>query len=78
MENLDTAQYYGTSYMLTTPSMSTASIPQYEILYFAEDASNTTTTCFRPIEPTAIIEAAKLFGKEIQHSPDYVVRTLLE
>ena len=80
LENLDPAQYYGSTDMSTTPSLKTPSIEVWtahnRIVLTYEGPVNPIS--IRPTETPAIVEKVRLYGNEIQIVSDYVVRTLFE
>ena len=78
LENLDPAQYYGSTEMSTTSSMTTLSIEDgtaHKPIVLTDDL---TRISVRPTEPPAIVERVRTFGNEIQNLPDNVVRSLFE
>ena len=80
LENFDRAQYYGSTDMSTTPSMTTPSIEDgtaHNLIVLTDEAPITPISV-RPTEPPAIVERVHPFGNEIQNLPDHVVRTLFE
>ena len=80
LENFDPAQYYGSTDMSTTPSMTTPSIEDgtaHNPIVLTDEAPITPISV-RPTEPPAIVERVRPFGNEIQNLPDHVVRTLFE
>ena len=79
LENFDPAQYYGSSDMSTTPSMTTPSIEEGTAHnpIFLSDVSNTPVT----VQPTQLpgrIKRQRGFGNEIQNLPEFVIETLFE
>ena len=79
LENFDPAQYYGSTDMTTTPSMTTPSIEEGTAHnpIFLSDVPNTPVT----VQPTQLpggIEGQRGFGNEIQNLPEYVIETLFE
>ena len=78
--NFDPAQYYGSTDMSTTPSMTTPSIEDGTAHnpIVLNDEAPITPISVRPTEPPAIVEKVRPFGNEIQNLPDHVVRTLFE
>ena len=79
LENFDPAQYYGSTDMSTTPSMTTPSIEEGTAHnpIFLSDVPNTPVT----VQPTQLpgrIERQRSFGNEIQNLPEYVIETLFE
>ena len=79
-QNLDPAQYYGSTDISTTPSMTTHSIEDgtaHNPILLTEENS-TTSISVQPIDPPVIFERSRHFGNEIQNLPEYVVRTLFE
>ena len=78
-ENFDSSQYYGSTDMSTTPSMTTPSIEEgtsYNPI-FLSDLPNTPVT----VQPTQVpgrIERQSGFGNEIQNLPEYVIKTIFE
>ena len=77
LENFDPAQYYGSTDMSTTPSMTTPSIEEGTAHnpIFLSDVPNTPVT----VQPTQLPgrnERQKGFGNEIQNLPEYVIVTL--
>ena len=80
LENFDPAQYYGSTDMSTTPSMTTPSIEDgtaHNPIVLNDEAPITPINV-RPTEPPAIVEKVRPFGNEIQNLSEYVVRTLFE
>ena len=80
LENFDPAQYYGSTDMSTTPSMTTTSIEDrtaHNPIVLTDEAP-ITPIIVRPTEPPAIVERVRPFGNEIQILSEYVVRTLFE
>ena len=80
LENFDPAQYYGSTDMSTTPSMTTPSIEDgtaHNPIVLTDQAPETRISV-RPTEPPAIVERVRPFGNEIENLPDHVVRTLFE
>ena len=80
LENFDPAQYYGSTDMSTTPSMTTPSIEDgtaHNPIVLTDEVP-VTPISVRPTEPPAIVERVRPFGNEIQNLPDHVVRTLFE
>ena len=78
LERLDPAQHYGSTDMLTTPSMTAPSIEDgtaHNRIVLTDEAP-VTPISVQPTEPLAIVERVRPFGKEIQNLSDYVVRTL--
>ena len=79
LENFDPAQYYGSTDMSTTPSMTTPSIDEGTAHnpIFLSDVPNTPVT----VQPTQLpgrIERQRGFGNEIQNLPECVTETLFE
>ena len=76
----DPAQYYGSTDMSTTPSMTTPSIEDGTAHnpILLTDESSTTSISVQPTDPPVIFERSRPFGNEIQNLPEYVVRTLFE
>ena len=80
LENFDPAQYYGSTDMSTTRSMTTPSIEDgtaHNPIVLTDEVP-VTPISVRPTEPPAIVERVRPFGNEIQNLPDHVVRTLFE
>ena len=80
LENFDPAQYYGSTDMSTTPSMTTPSIEDgtaHNPIVLTDEAGRTPISV-RPTKLPAIGERVRPFGNEIQNSSEYVVRTLFE
>ena len=79
LENFDPAQYYGSTDMSTTPSMTTPSIEEGTAHnpIFLSDVLNTLVTV-QPTQLPARIERQRGFGNEIQNLPEYVIETLFE
>ena len=80
LENFDPAQYYGSTDMSTTPSMTTPSIEDgtaHNPIVLTDEVP-VTPISVRPTEPPAIVGRVPPFGNEIQNFPDHVVRTLFE
>ena len=80
LENFDPAQYYGSTDMSTTPSMTTSSIEDgtdHNPIVLTDEVP-VTPISVRPTEPPAIVERVRPFGNEIQNLPDHGVRTLFE
>ena len=78
LENFDPAQYYGSSDMSTTQSMTTTSIEDgtaHNPTVLTDEAP-VTHISVRPTDTPAIVERVRPFGNEIQNLPDHVVRTL--
>ena len=79
LKNFDPAQYYGSTDMSTTPSMTTPSIEQgtaHTPIFFS-DVLNTPVT----VQSTQLpgrIERQRGFGNEIQNLPEYVMETFFE
>ena len=79
LENFDPAQYYGSTDMSTTPSMTTPSIEDgtaHNPIVLTDEAP-VNTISVRPTESPAIVERVRPFGNEIQNLTEYVVRTFL-
>ena len=79
LESFDPAQYYGSTDMSTTPSVTTPSIEEGTAHnpIFLIDVPNTPVT----VQPTQLpgrIERQRGFGNEIQNLPEYVIETLFE
>ena len=79
LQNFDPAQYYGSTYMSTTPSMTAPSIEEGTAHnpIFLSDVPNTPVT----VQPTQLlgrIERQRGFGNEIQNLPEYVIETVFE
>ena len=79
-QNFDPAQYYGSTDMSTTPSMTTPSIEDGTAHnpIVLTDENSTTSISVQPTDPPVIFERSRPFGNEIQNLPEYVVRTLFE
>ena len=80
LENFDPAQYYVSTDMSTTPSMTTPSIEAgtaHNPIVLTDEVPITPISV-RPTEPPAIVERVRPFGKEIQNLSEYVVRTRFE
>ena len=80
LENFDPAQYYGSTDMSTTPSMTTPSIEDgtaHNPIVLTDEVP-VTPISVRPTELPAIVERVRPFGNEIQNLPDHAVRTLFE
>ena len=79
-ENFDPAQYYGSTDMSTTPSMTTPSIEDgtahNSIVLTDEDPI--TPISIRPTERPSVVKGVQPFGNDIQNLSEYVVRTLIE
>ena len=80
LENFDLAQFYGSTDILTTPSMTTPSIEDGTAHnpFLLTDEAPVTPIIVRTTEPPAIVERVRPFGNEIQNLSDYVVRPLFE
>ena len=79
LENFDPAQYYGSTDMSTTPSMTTPSIEEgtaHKPIFLSDVPNNPVTV--QPTELPGRIERQRGFGKEIQNLPEYVIETLFE
>ena len=79
LENFDPAQYYGSTDMSTTLSMTTPSIEEGTAHnpISLSDVPNTPVT----VQSTQLpgrIERQRGFGNEIQNLPEYVIETLFE
>ena len=79
-QNYDPAQYYGSTDMSTTTSMTTPSLEDGTVHNpnLLTDENSTTPISVQPTDPPAILERSRPFGNEIQNLPEYVVRTLFE
>ena len=80
LENFYPAQYYGSTDMSTTPSMTAPSTEDgtaHNPIVLTDEVP-VTPISVRPTEPAAIVERVRPFGNEIQNLPDHVVRTLFE
>ena len=80
LENFDPAQYYGSTDMSTTSSMTAPSIEDgtaHNPIVLTDEAPITPSSV-RPTEPPAIVERVRPFGNETQNLSEYVVRTLFE
>ena len=79
-QNFDPAQYYGSTDMLTTPSMATSSIEDGTAHnpILLTDENSIAPISIQPTDPPAIFERSRPFGNEIQNLPEYFVRTLFE
>ena len=79
-QNFDPAQYYGSTDMSTTPSMTTPSIEDGTAHnpILLTDENSTTSISVQPTDPPVIFERSRSFVNEIQNLPEYVVRTLFE
>ena len=80
LENFDPAQYYVSTDMSTTPSMTKPSIEDgtaHKIIVLTDEAP-VTSVSVPPTETPAIVERVRLIGNEIQNLSDYVDRTLFE
>ena len=80
LENLDQAQYYGSTDMSTTPSVTIPSIEDgtaHNPIVLTDDAA-VTLISVRPTEPSAVVERVRPFGNENQNLSDYVVKALFE
>ena len=80
LEKFNPAQYYGSTDMSNTPSMTTPSIEEgtaHNPIVLTDEAPITPISV-RPTEPPAIVERVRPFGNEIQNLSEYVVRTLFE
>ena len=79
-KNFDPAQYYGSTDMSTTPSMTTPSIEDGTAHnpFFLTDEKSTTSISVQPTNPPVIFELSRPFENEIQNLPEYVVRTLFQ
>ena len=79
LENFDPAQYYGSTDMSTTPSMTTPSIEEGTAhnSVFLSDVLNTPVTV-QPNQLPGRIERKSVFGNEIQSLPEYVIESLFE
>ena len=80
LEDFDPAQYYGSTDMSTTPSMTTPSIEDgtaHNPIVLTDEAPITPISV-RPTEPPANVERVSPFCNEIQILSEYVVRTLFE
>ena len=79
-QNIDPAQYYGSTDMSTTPSMTTPSIEDGTAHnpILLTDENSTTSISVQPTDPPVIFERSRPFGNEIKNLPEYVVRTLFE
>ena len=78
LEKIDPAQYYGSTDMSTTPSMTTTSIEDgtaHNPIVLTDEAL-VTPISVRPTEPPAIVERVQTYGNEMQ--TDSVERTLFE
>ena len=66
-KNFDPAQYYGSTDMSTTPSMTTPSIEDgtAQNPIFLTDLKSTTSISVQPTDPPVIFERSKAFGNEI-------------
>ena len=78
-ESFDPAQYYGSTDISTTPSMTTPSIEEgtAHTPIFLSDLPNTPVT----VQPTQLPgrnERQRGFGNEIQNLPEYVIETFFE
>ena len=79
-QKFDPAQYYVSTDMSTTPSMTTPSIEDgtaHNPILLTNEIS-TTPISIHPSNTPAIFERSRPFGNEIQNLPDYVLRTLFE
>ena len=79
LENFDPAQYYGSTDMSNTPSMTTPSIEERKTHnpIFLSDVPNTQVT----VQPTQLpgrIERQRGFGNEIQNLTEFVIEILFE
>ena len=79
-QNFYPAQYYCSTDMSTTPSMTTPSIEDGTAHnpILLTDENSTTSISLQPTDPPVIIDSSRTFGNEIQNLPEYVVRTLFE
>ena len=79
-QNFDPAQYYGSTDMSTTPSMTTPSIEDGTAHnpILLTDENSTTSISVQPTDPPVKFERSRPFENEIQNLPEYVVRTLFE
>ena len=80
LEDFDPAQYYGSTDMSTTPSMTTPSIEDgtaHNPIVLTNEAPIAPISV-RPTEPPATVERVRPFGNEIQNLSEYVVNTLFE
>ena len=79
-ENFDPDQYYDSTDISNTPSMTSPSIDDgtaHSPIVLTDEAPITPISV-QPTEPPAIIERVRSFVNEIQNLSDYVVRTLFE
>ena len=79
LENFDPAQYYGSTDMSTTTSMTTPSIEEgiAHSPIFLNAVPNTPVT----VQPTQLpgkIERQRGFGNEIENLPEYIIETVFE
>ena len=79
-QKFDPAQYYGSTDMSATRSMTTPSIEDGTALnpILLTDENSTTSISVQPTDPPVLFERSRPFGNEFQNLPEYVVRTLFE